>query len=101
MSLYTKIVSIKNREHEKIVIVDAGSNLIPGDDYYNYPIIQINKNSRLSEPGKYNIHGCLCDSLDIIGQDVALYNPLLNEIQSIDSVEDMTSQVILLAVPKT
>jgi diaminopimelate decarboxylase len=85
-TLYTSIVSIKERPTGRIIIVDAGQNLVPGIDFYEYPIHQLRNIDKTKHSDSYNIHGCLCDSMDIIGRDIKLCAPIVNEILAIECV---------------
>lgn len=85
-TLYTSIVSIKKRPVDRIVIVDAGQNLLPGIDFYEYPIHQLKTLNGTGHLSSYNVHGCLCDSMDIIGTDIILNEPCVNEVLAIECV---------------
>jgi diaminopimelate decarboxylase len=84
VSLLTQVVSIKKRPDRKIAIVDSGHNLMPGVEIYRYPISQLL--TKKSEPEIYEVHGCLSDSIDLLGKDVPLAALSSGEILEIGSV---------------
>lgn len=69
MALLTSVVSVKNRQGRKLIILDAGTNLLPSSYYTRHP---------LSFPGKENegadlgtdFHGPLCTQYDMIASEV-------------------------------
>lgn len=85
VSLITKVVSIKNRNGSNLAIVDGGQNMMPGIDWYRYPIRAIGKESS-QYFDIYDIHGCLCDSMDILGRQVRLPKLEVGDVLNIDSV---------------
>lgn len=71
MKLLTKVISIKKRGKKSIAILDLGQNLIPGVDFYRYPIVKIDSEVS-AHSAAYELHGSLCDSMDIIASKATL-----------------------------
>lgn len=84
--LLTCVVSIKRRMHENIAIVDAGQNLMPGIDWYRYPIVQVDDVDCVDPAKEYSVHGCLCDSMDILGRNIPLIDLDVGDILAIECV---------------
>lgn len=84
--LLTKVVSVKDRPEGKIVIVDIGQNLMPGVDLYRYPISQLSRSTSRKSKESYSIHGCLCDSLDVIAGDLSLDTLEIGDVLCVHNV---------------
>lgn len=71
--LLTRVVALKHRGDRNIAIVDAGINMVPGLPMYKYRIKTL---SSAENPMQvYEIHGSLCEKLDVLGE------ALLGQIQ--------------------
>lgn len=86
MILLTRVVCIKQRSGKQVIFVDAGQNLMPGIDWYRYPIAQVKPILAHYDQSQYDIHGCLCDSMDILGRQVTLANLEIGEVLAIRCV---------------
>lgn len=86
VTLLTTVASIKERPSGRICFVDGGHNLMPGVDWCRHPIVQLKPvDSSMSEE-RYDVHGCLCDSLDVLQTDVPLFSLEAGEVLCIGSV---------------
>jgi diaminopimelate decarboxylase len=83
-TLLTKVISVKKSKDKIFAIVDAGVNMIPGRDIYNYPIFKLENDEKLKV--KVDIYGALCDSYDCIGVDVDLPYPKVGDILCVSNV---------------
>ena len=86
ITLLTRAVSIKDRPDGKVVIVDVGGNLLPGIDLYRHPISQTRDIDKSMIEERYAIHGCLCDSLDVVSEEVPLFSLEIGELLCIGNV---------------
>ena len=85
-TLITRVMSIKKRARGMLAIVDAGSNLIPGVDWYKYRFAQLKELDESRPKETYDVHGCLCDSLDVLGSNVELFALRVGELLAISDV---------------
>ncbi len=71
MHLLTKVVSVKERLHNKrTIIVDAGINLLPVTTYYRYEMASDRDSSEDME--EVDIYGALCMQIDVLRKAVRL-----------------------------
>ncbi len=84
ISLITKIVSLQDNNNKYKIITDAGVHLVPGRDIYQYPIKNLYPREEILVIS--DIYGCLCDSLDILGSDVELGIPEIDDLICISNV---------------
>lgn len=65
--LLTRVIALKTRNGRDIAIVDAGTNMVPGVPTYEYGVRLLGEGCHGSPTGEYEVHGSLCENLDVLG----------------------------------
>lgn len=81
--LLARVIAEKKASETPIVLVDAGVNLIPGRDIYDYSMMAFKKRKTTT---LFDVYGPLCDTYDILGSKVPLPAPSTGDVLGILNV---------------
>jgi diaminopimelate decarboxylase len=81
--LLCRVVSVKWRSGEEIVIVDGGVNMVPGARTHRYRIAPLSNRSGYVR--RVTVHWALCDNLDVLGS-ANLAAPVAGDLLTVHSV---------------